>query len=127
MRLFPLLTVAVALYAAGPLPLGLDVYRPSPEDNRVTPAKVALGRRLFHDRRLSRDGSLSCARCHNPDRAFTDGRNVAQGIGGARGDRNTPTIINRAWGARFFFDGRAATLEQQVLQPILNASELGAS
>jgi cytochrome c peroxidase len=123
-----LLAVAVALYAAGPrLPLGLDLYRPSPEDNRITPAKVALGRLLFHDRRLSRDGSLSCATCHDPRRAFTDGRTVAQGIGGARGNRNTPTIVNRAWGRSFFFDGRAATLERQVLQPILSVSELGAS
>ena len=117
---------ALALHAAGPRPpLGLDLYRPSPEDNRVTAAKIALGRRLFHDRRLSRDGSLSCATCHDSRRAFADGRTVAQGIGGARGGRNTPTIINRAWGASFFLDGRAATLEQQVLQPILDAKELG--
>ncbi len=106
-------------------PLGLDLYRPVPEDNRLTRAKIALGRRLFHDRRLSRDGSLSCASCHDPRRAFTDGRRVAQGLGGARGGRNTPAIVNRAWGASFFWDGRTVTLEQQVLQPILSPKELG--
>jgi cytochrome c peroxidase len=121
-----LIGVAAALHAAAPrLPLGLDLYRPAPEDNRVTPDKIALGRRLFHDRRLSRDGSLACATCHDSRRAFTDGRGVAQGIGGVRGERNTPTIINRAWGASFFLDGRSATLEEQVLQPILDAKELG--
>src|SRR6478672_13365506 len=105
------LLVAVSLHGAGPrLPLGLDLYRPSPEENRITPAKAALGRRLFHDRRLSRDGSLSCAVCHEPRHAFTDGRTIAQGVGKARGERNVPTIINRAWGASFFLDGRAATL-----------------
>jgi cytochrome c peroxidase len=64
--------MAVLLHAAGPqLPLGLDLYRPVPSDNRLTPAKIALGRRLFFDRRLSRDGSLSCAGCHDPKRART--------------------------------------------------------
>ena len=125
MRFATLLLFAVALHAAAPrLPLGLDLYRPVPEDNRLTPAKIALGRRLFNDRRLSRDGSLSCAGCHDPRRAFVYGRRVAQGVDGARGDRNVPIIVNRAWGASFFLDGRAATLEQQVLQPILDPREL---
>src|SRR6266853_1070780 len=114
-RFAVLMTFAAALNAAGPrLPLGLDLYRPVPEDNRLTPAKIALGRRLFNDRRLSRDGSLSCAGCHDPRRAFMDGRRVAQGVDGARGQRNVPSIVNRAWGASFFLDGRAVTLEQQV-------------
>jgi cytochrome c peroxidase len=127
-----LFAVAVALTAATHaaerrLPLGLDLYRPVPSDNPLTPAKVALGRRLFFDRRLSRDGSLSCAGCHDPKRALTDGRVVAQGIGGAMGNRNTPIIVNRAWGGGFFLDGRAATLEQLALQPVLNPAELGMS
>jgi cytochrome c peroxidase len=120
--------LSAAAHAAGPrLPLGLDLYRPVPNDNRLTPAKIALGRRLFFDRRLSRDGSLSCAGCHDPKRALTDGRVVAQGVGGAMGNRNTPIIVNRAWGDGFFFDGRAATLEQLALQPFLNPAELGMS
>jgi cytochrome c peroxidase len=122
------LSIAVVPHAAGPrLPLGLDLYRPVPESNPLTPEKIALGRRLFHDRRLSRDGSLSCASCHDPRRAFTDGRVVAIGVGGARGRRNVPAIVNRAWGASFFWDGRAATLEQQALEPILNPRELASS
>jgi cytochrome c peroxidase len=117
----------VALQAAGPrLPLGLDLYRPVPEVNPLTPEKIALGRRLFHDRRLSRDGSRSCASCHDPRRAYADGRTLAVGPAGAMGRRNVPTIVNRAWGRSFFWDGRAATLEQQALLPILNPLELGA-
>ena len=122
----PLLAVVVVLYAAGPrLPVGVELYRPTPENNRLTAAKISLGRRLFFDRRLSRDGSLSCAGCHDAKRALTDGRIVAQGVAGALGNRNTPIIVNRAWGERFFFDGRAATLEDLALQPILNPKELG--
>ncbi len=116
----------VALQTAGPRPpLGLDLYRPVPEHNILTREKIALGRRLFHERRLSRDGSLSCAGCHDPRRGFADGRRVARGIGGAPGSRNVPAIVNRAWGTAFFWDGRASTLEQQALQPILSPTELG--
>ena len=86
---------------------------------------VDLGRRLFHDRRLSRDGSLSCATCHDPRRAFADDRPVARGIGGAAGARNAPALINRAEGASFFWDGRVTSLEEQVLEPITNPKELG--
>ena len=63
----------------------------TPADNPTTPAKVALGRRLFFDKRLSGDGHISCASCHEPERAFSDGRRVARGIGGQRGTRKTPT------------------------------------
>jgi cytochrome c peroxidase len=126
MRIAALFAVTVVLYAAGPrLPLGVELYRPTPENNRLTPAKISLGRRLFFDRRLSRDGSLSCAGCHDARRALTDGRIVAQGVAGALGNRNTPIIVNRTWGESFFLDGRAATLEQLALQPILNPKELG--
>jgi len=76
-----LLLLSIASLAAHPSadaregrspPLGLDVYMPVPEDNPLTPEKIALGRRLFNDRRLSRDGLITCASCHNPDRAFSD-------------------------------------------------------
>ena len=129
MRLFRVMALLSSplLEAAWHPPGGLDLYRPEPDNNRISPSKIALGRQLFRDRRLSRDGSLSCATCHDPALAFTDGRTLARGIGRAVGDRNTPTIINRAWGASFFFDGRVATLEKQVLQPILNSKELAAT
>lgn len=98
---------------------------PVPEANPLTPAKIALGRRLFFDKRLSRDGTVACASCHDPKLAFSDGRKVARGINGAEGSRNAPAIINRGYGASFFWDGRAKTLEKQALEPILNPKELG--
>ena len=108
----------------GTLPLGLDLYRPVPEDNPLTREKVALGRRLFFDKRLSHDRTIACATCHNPKRAFTDGRLVAVGVEGRTGMRNVPTLINRVYGRSFFLDGRAATLEQQAIEPILNPLEM---
>ena len=107
-----------------PAPLGLDLYRPAPAANPPTPETVALGRRLFFDKRLSRDRSVACASCHQPGRAFTDGRQVAIGSGHKRGTRNAPTLINRVYGKSFFLDGRAATLEEQALEPILNPREM---
>ena len=128
MRFALALTLAVVLQAAGPrLPLGLELYRPVPADNPLTRAKISLGRSLFFDRSLSRDGSLSCAGCHDPKRAFTDGRIVAQGVGGALGNRNTPIVVNRVWGSSFFLDGRAMSLEQQAIQPLLNPAEMAMS
>jgi len=105
-------------------PLGLDMYMPVPEANPLTPAKIALGRRLFFDKRLARDGTLACASCHDPKLAFSDGRTVARGVGGAEGTRNAPALINRGYGSVFFWDGRAKSLEQQALEPILNPKEL---
>jgi cytochrome c peroxidase len=124
-----ILIVVTALLAAEAWvprpPLGLDLYLPAPVTNPLTREKVALGRRLFFDKRLSRDATLSCASCHDPERAFSDGRAVARGINGAEGTRNAPALINRGYGRAFFWDGSADSLEQQVLQPIFNASELG--
>ena len=116
------------LYADGSKrPLGLDLYRPVPDGNPLTPAKVDVGRRLFRDRRLSRDGSMACVSCHDPGRAFTNGEKVGKGVGGVLGTRNVPSIVNRAWGRSFFWDGRAPTLEDQVLQPILHPDELAST
>ncbi|MDA0204231.1 MAG: c-type cytochrome [Acidobacteria bacterium] len=105
-------------------PLGLDLYRPSPRDNPVTLEKVKLGRLLFRDRLLSRDGSLSCSDCHRRKQAFTDGRAKAVGVYGREGPRSVPTLVNRAWGQSFFWDGRIRTLEEQVVQPILAKLEM---
>src|SRR5579863_7997878 len=102
------------LLAAIAIPLGLDLYLPAPEDNPLTPEKIELGRRLFFDRRLSRDGSVACVTCHDPGRAFSDGRTVAVRIFGRKGRRNAPALINRGYGRLFFWDGRAASLEEQV-------------
>jgi len=106
------------------VPLGLDLYMPIPGGNPLTAQKAALGRRLFFDTILSNDGKLSCAGCHDPEKAFTDGKTVAEGVGGRRGTRNAPTLVNRGYGEAFFLDGRAASLEEQVLQPLQGANEL---
>jgi len=84
------------------IPRGLDLYLPVPEDNPLTPEKVALGRRLFFDPILSRDYTLACASCHDPRRAFADGFAVAVGVANRHGTRNAPAIFNRArgWGQR---------------------------
>jgi cytochrome c peroxidase len=106
-------------------PLGLDLYMPVPDANPLTPAKIALGRKLFFDKRLSLDGTVACVSCHDPKLAFSDGRKVARGINRQEGNRSAPAIVNRGYGKTFFWDGRAKTLEQQALEPILNPKELG--
>ena len=106
------------------IPLGLDLYMPVPEDNPVTVERVERGRDLFFDKRLSRDGTVACASCHNPERAFSDGRPVAIGVFNRVGRRSAPALVNRGYGRAFFWDGRAATLEEQVLQPIQDPNEM---
>jgi cytochrome c peroxidase len=123
------LLMALALSLAGfqsvpAPPLGLDAYLPVPDGNPLTAEKIDLGRRLFFDRRLSRDGSLSCATCHEPERAFADGRALAVGIDGRVGRRSVPALINRGYGRVFFWDGRARSLEEQVLMPIADPNEM---
>lgn len=80
------------------IPLGLDFYLPVPEDNPLTVEKIELGRGLFFDRRLSRDGSVACASCRDPERAFSDGRAIAVGVSSRQGRRNAPALINRGYG-----------------------------
>ena len=113
-----------AAIAQAQVPLGLDAYIPAPENNPLSIEKIALGRKLFFDKRLSRDGSIACASCHDPNLAFSDARPVALGIAGRKGTRRSPRIANRAYGKSFFWDGRAATLEEQVGGPIANPLEM---
>src|SRR4029079_12331609 len=112
------------LAAAVAIPLGLDLYLPAPEDNPLTAERIALGRRLFFDRRLSRDSSVSCSSCHDPERAFSDGRAIAIGVFHRTGRRNSPALINRGYGRSFFWDGRVATLEEKVLKPIEGSTQM---
>jgi cytochrome c peroxidase len=116
--------VQLAAAVAIVVPLGLDLYMPVPEDNPATVDKVTLGRRLFFDRRLSRDESRSCSSCHRPDRAFSDGRQVAVGVFGRTGTRSAPALINRGYGRVFFWDSRTQSLEDTVLRPISNPLEM---
>ena len=97
----------------------------APADNPQTPEKIALGERLFFDGHLSVDGTVACSTCHDPARAFTDGRPVSIGVNGRAGQRNAPTILNALYNAAQFWDGRAKTLEEQAALPIINPSEMG--
>jgi cytochrome c peroxidase len=96
-----------------------------PPDNPQTPEKIALGRKLFFDGRLSADGRVACSTCHDPARAFTDGRPTSVGIEGRVGQRNAPTILNALYNATQFWDGRVKTLEEQAALPIVNPVEMG--
>jgi cytochrome c peroxidase len=119
------LTIFVCRASDAPKPpLGL-IPVTFPADNPYTPAKAELGRYLYFDPRLSADGTVSCATCHDPRHGFTDGAAVSTGIKGQRGNRSAPTVINRAYSLAQFWDGRAATLEDQVKGPIANPIEMG--
>lgn len=110
-----------------PLWQALPTEAPAPADDPTTPEKVALGRALFFEPALSRDGTLTCASCHDLERAAgADGRPTAQGIDGQIGARNTPSVYDAAFQARLFWDGRARSLEEQALGPIANPIEMGA-
>ncbi len=109
------------------IPLGIpaDLWEAMiPADNPMTEAKVALGRDLYFDKRLSVDNTVSCATCHDPRFAFTDGKPVSEGVGGKKGARNAPTVLNAMFNEEQFWDGRAKTLEEQVLQPLINPVEM---
>jgi cytochrome c peroxidase len=96
-----------------------------PSDNPQTPEKIALGQKLFFDGRLSADGTVACSTCHDPARAFTDGRPSSIGIKGRTGQRNAPTILNTLYNKTQFWDGRAKSLEEQAALPIVNSVEMG--
>lgn len=97
---------------------------PFPAANPYTPEKAALGERLFHDVRLSGANDRSCASCHVPEKGFEDGLPTGAAIDGTPLERRVPTVLNAAWGARFFWDGRADGLEEQALGPIENPREM---
>jgi cytochrome c peroxidase len=108
------------------VPYGLGP-RSVPKDNPLTAAKVALGRRLFFDPILSADRTIACASCHRPNHGFASPDGRPRGIGGQPVARRAPSLLNRAYGTSFFWDGRAATLEDQALRPIENPTEMGSS
>ena len=108
------------------MPLGLDdeAFK-IPKDNLMTKEKVELGRLLFFDKRLSANNTIACANCHIPALAFTDGQPVSTGINNQQGGRSAPTAINRGFSTAQFWDGRAATLEDQSIGPFANLIEHG--
>ena len=104
-----------------------DPHIPHPDDNALTPDRVRLGRTLFFDPRLSGSQWISCATCHNPGFAWTDGLPRAIGHGMQQLGRRTPTILNLAWAPALFWDGRAESLEEQALGPIQAKGEMNLS
>lgn len=106
----------------GPLPAV-----PVPKDNPMSDAKVELGRMLYYDPRISGNGTISCATCHNPALGWADGLAKGIGINGSKLGRSSPSVLNAAYYELQFWDGRAATLEEQAKGPIANDKEMGAT
>src|SRR5689334_10159842 len=130
-----LVAAASAVGAPGSAPRGADPHAlladfqrpmkvPVSKANPSTPEKIALGQMLFFDPRLSGSGVISCATCHNPALGWSDGLPKGLGHMGGRLGRRTPTIIDVAYGEPYFWDGRAATLEDQAKGPLTSAAEM---
>jgi cytochrome c peroxidase len=122
-KIWPLLIAMVSSTAWALKPLPSKV--PTPTDNPITPAKVELGKMLYFDPRLSIDGTVSCNSCHNVMSDGGDGRPVGVGVRGQRGGRGSPTVWNSAFNSVQFWDGRAASLEDQAKGPLTNPIEMG--
>jgi cytochrome c peroxidase len=106
-------------------PVGLPSV-PIPADNPQTAAKIALGDKLFNDKRFSATGEVNCATCHAPEKAFTDSPlKVSEGINQLKGTRNAPTVVNAVYMTTQFWDGRSPSLEDQALHPFVNPVEMG--
>lgn len=115
----------VALRCGQTQNLNATVLVPAPSDNPQNAEKIALGRKLFFDKRLSLDGSISCASCHDPQKAFSDQRSKSIGINGQLSERNAPSILNAAFLKTAMFDAHLATLELQAIVPIQEPVEMG--
>lgn len=108
------------------VPLGLPEV-PVPADNPLTVETIALGKKLYFDPVLSDDKTVSCASCHSPEQGYGDGRKTALGVRKQTGNRNAPTVLNAAFSPVQFWDGRAASLEEQAAGPIANPIEMNLS
>lgn len=112
-----------------PTPYELDIpsHFPDmiiPEDNPMTVEGVELGRKLFYETKLSGDNTMACANCHAPQNAFSDPNQFSEGIDGIQGTRNSMALINLGWDDYYFWDGRAGTLEEQILMPVEDPIEM---
>ena len=120
------LVIPLCLFSADvpTVPLGLLPVQ-FPKSNPYSAEKTELGRLLYYDTRLSADNTVSCGTCHAPASAYTDGKPVSTGIRGQKGGRSAPSVVNRAYSLAQFWDGRAASLEEQAKGPIQNPIEMG--
>ena len=116
--------VAVLSIALGSTAFCAEPLEPIPADVDTDPAKVELGKRLFNDPRLSKDGTVSCASCHDLANGGDDGRAVSLGVDGKPGVINSPTVFNVRFNIAQFWDGRAETLEEQIDGPIQSEIEM---
>ena len=119
------LVLGLAIWAGGGAASAAEPIEPLPLRIELDAAKVALGDKLFHDKRLSRDGTIACASCHRLDSGGVDNTPVSTGIDGAKGSINAPTVLNSGFNFRQFWDGRARSLEEQAAGPIHNPIEMG--
>lgn len=114
-------------FAPTPYSLKIPSHFPDmkiPADNPMTVEGVALGRKLFYEKKLSGDNTMSCAACHAPENSFSDPNQFSVGIDGIPGNRNSMALINLGWQDFFFWDGRSKTLEEQILEPVENPIEM---
>lgn len=114
-------------YAPTPYTLKIPSHFPQmpiPADNPMTEEGVQLGKRLFYEKQLSGDNSISCGSCHAPGNAFSDPNAVSSGVNGAVGTRNASALMNLGWQTSYFWDGRSMTLEEQILEPVPNPVEM---
>ena len=120
------LAMLIPLSAVASFAGHLEPFRsvPVPKSNPQTPEKIELGKKLFFDRRLSGDGTMSCASCHIPEQAYTDGQDISLSYPTTMNWRNSPTLINVALYKNLFHDGRVKTLEDQALFPMMSAFEM---
>jgi cytochrome c peroxidase len=124
-----LLAAAVSIPAQQPSPVPLfsaeTIKSFTPPDNPITDAKAKLGDMIFDEKRVSSDNSVACNTCHSPRNGFTTHTETSRGVGDQIGKRNAPSILNAMFYKSLFWDGRAATLEEQAKLPILNPVEMG--
>lgn len=109
------------------VPSTFDSLPAIPEDNQLTRARIALGKKLFFDKRLSADNSISCGSCHKKELAYADNKALSEGIHGQQNPRNTPGLVNVAYRKSLFMEGGVPNLEIQVLSPFVNTREIGFS
>jgi cytochrome c peroxidase len=117
----------VSTYDPTPYELEIPSHFPQmeiPEDNPMTVEGVTLGKKLFYDKILSLDKTISCGSCHAPNAGFADHNQFSTGVNGALGNRQSMALVNLGWQTSFFWDGRAKTLEDQILQPVPNPVEM---
>jgi cytochrome c peroxidase len=126
-RNLPFLPIFVGLAVSATIALGMEALPkkpPVPKDNPITPAKIELGKKLYFDKRLSKDGSVSCNSCHDVAGSGESNTPASAGVGGKLGGRSSPTVWNSAFMSVLFWDGRAASLEEQAKGPMINPVEM---